>query len=112
MTTFSGAAAYLFRQIFHDWPDQACVTILKQTIEAMDPKESRILIIDQVMTEQDPSLAAVLYDIDMMALYGGKERTLSEWKRLLSAASPRLEIANIFKSSSSMTAVLEVRLGE
>ncbi|KAE8340586.1 hypothetical protein BDV24DRAFT_151934 [Aspergillus arachidicola] len=105
-----GAAAYLFRHIFHDWPDDACITILKNTVEAMNPHESRILICDQIMEETNPSTAAVLYDIDMMCLYGGKERTLSEWEALLKAADHRLEIKNVFRSPNQVSGILEVQL--
>ncbi|KAE8378089.1 O-methyltransferase-domain-containing protein [Aspergillus bertholletiae] len=105
-----GAAAYLFRHIFHDWPDDACVKILKNTVEAIDPQRSRILICDQIMEERNPSTAAVLYDIDMMSLYGGQERTLSEWEALLKAADQRLQIKNVFRSPNQVSGILEVQL--
>ncbi|PYI18774.1 O-methyltransferase family protein [Aspergillus violaceofuscus CBS 115571] len=105
-----GAAAYLFRHIFHDWPDDACITILRNTVEALTPHRSRILICDQIMEETNPSTAAVLYDIDMMCLYGGKERTLSEWEALLKAANPMLEIKNVFRSPNQVSGILDVRL--
>ncbi|KAL2850454.1 O-methyltransferase-domain-containing protein [Aspergillus pseudodeflectus] len=105
-----GAAAYLFRHIFHDWPDDACIKILKNTVEALNPHRSRILICDQIMEEKNPSAAAVLYDIDMMCLYGGKERTLSEWEALLKAANPKLQIKNVFRSPNQVSGILDVRL--
>ena len=46
-----GAAAYIFRHILHDWPDESCIEILRQTISAMDKNRSRILIVDQVMQD-------------------------------------------------------------
>ncbi|GAB1198113.1 hypothetical protein APSETT444_007421 [Aspergillus pseudonomiae] len=105
-----GAAAYLFRHIFHDWPDDACIKILKNTVEALDSHRSRILICDQIMEEKNPSTAAVLYDIDMMCLYGGKERTLSEWEALLKAADQRLEIKNVFRSPNQVSGILDVQV--
>ncbi|KAB8207566.1 hypothetical protein BDV34DRAFT_211581 [Aspergillus parasiticus] len=60
--------------------------------------------------ETNPSTAAVLYDIDMMCLYGGKERTLSEWEVLLKAADQRLEIKNVFRSPNQVSGILEVQL--
>ncbi|GMF68132.1 unnamed protein product [Aspergillus oryzae] len=76
----------------------------------MNPHQSRILICDQIMEETNPSTAAVLYDIDMMCLYGGKERTLSEWEELLKAADQRLEIKNVFRSPNQVSGILEVQL--
>lgn len=107
----SGAAAYFFRHIMHDWPDDACVIILKQTAQAMDKHRSRILICDQVVAENEPSSTSLLYDIDMMALFGGKERTLKEWKLLLRRADSRLQITDVRKTDAASTTILEIRLG-
>jgi len=39
------AEVYLFRYVFHDWPDDDCITILKHLHDAMGPN-SRILTAD------------------------------------------------------------------
>ncbi|KFY80137.1 hypothetical protein V499_00973 [Pseudogymnoascus sp. VKM F-103] len=105
-----GAAAYFLRHILHDWPDSACIDILRQIIPAMDEEHSRILICDQVMSEESPSIPSILYDIDMMSMFGGKERQLSEWKVLIAEADERLRITNVRKSPTSPTTIMEVRL--
>ncbi|CAH0045366.1 unnamed protein product [Clonostachys solani] len=105
-----GAAAYFFRHIFHDWPDSACREILKQTVLAMDT-QSRILICDQIVDEKSSSVHSMLYDLDMMSLFGGKERRLSEWEALITEADKRLRITDTKKSSNSPTTILEIRLG-
>lgn len=94
----------------HDWPDDACLTILKHTVKAMDEHHSRILICDQVMAEHEPSPQSLLYDIDMMALFGGKERTLKEWKLLLQRADSRLQITDIRRTETASATILEVRI--
>jgi hypothetical protein len=105
-----GAAAYFLRHILHDWPDSACIDILRQIIPAMDEEHSRILICDQVMSEESPSIPSILYDIDMMSMFGGKERQLSEWKVLIAEADERLRITHVRKSPTSPTTIMEVRL--
>ncbi|EAU37757.1 conserved hypothetical protein [Aspergillus terreus NIH2624] len=105
-----GAAAYFFRHIFHDWADDACVTILRRTVDAMDVEQSRILICDQIMDELNPSVASMLYDIDMMSLFGGKERSLGQWEDLLMQADPRLYIRRVWKNAATLTVIIEVRL--
>ncbi|KAH8435056.1 uncharacterized protein LDX57_012685 [Aspergillus melleus] len=105
-----GAAAYFFRHIFHDWPDSTCVHILKQTAEAMDANRSRILICDQIVDEASPSVPSMLYDIDMMTLFGGKERTLRQWDALLKAADERLYVSRIAKKMT--TTIIEVCVGD
>lgn len=105
-----GAAAYLFRHIFHDWPDAACIKILRQTVPAMDPEHSRILICDQIVDDKLPSMSSVLYDVDMMTLFGGKERTLPEFLSLIKQADPKLYIENVKRLEDSGTTMIEVRL--
>lgn len=94
----------------HDWPDDACIIILKHTVHAMDKYRSRILICDQVIAEKDPSSSSLLYDIDMMALFGGKERTLKEWKILLWRADSRLQITDVRKTEAASATILEVKI--
>ncbi|KAI9375024.1 O-methyltransferase family protein [Aspergillus egyptiacus] len=105
-----GAAAYFFRHILHDWPDNACVTLLRQTARAMDRDRSRILICDQVMHDSSPSEASILYDIDMMSLFGGKERSLEEWTALVESADAGLKITKVMLDPGSEAAMLELRL--
>jgi hypothetical protein len=76
----------------------------------MDANRSRILICDQVMDEVSPSVPSMLYDIDMMTLFGGKERTLSQWNTLLKAADERLYIRDVATSPTAPTTIIEVRL--
>jgi hypothetical protein len=106
----TGAAAYFFRHIFHDWPDNDCITILQQTASAMDIERSRILICDQLMLDKSPSTPSILYDLDMMALFGGKERNMMEVHTLIKRANKRLYISDIQTSPKSSTTIIEVRL--
>ena len=84
--------------------------ILKQTAEAMDANRSRILICDQIVDETSPSVPSMLYDIDMMTLFGGKERTLRQWDALLKAADERLYVSKIAKKMT--TTIIEVCAGD
>ncbi|KAI8316899.1 O-methyltransferase asqN [Colletotrichum sp. SAR11_240] len=105
-----GAAVYHLRHILHDWPDDACVEIVRQIVPAMDAKRSRILICDQIVQDHSPSLASVLYDVDMMSLFNGKERTLSEFRQIFVKADPRLYIKDVKRSQESATTMIEVRI--
>lgn len=44
------ADVYLFRWVFHNWPDDYCVTILKRLVPALEPG-ARILINDSLVPE-------------------------------------------------------------
>ncbi|KAI6354485.1 hypothetical protein MCOR25_008574 [Pyricularia grisea] len=104
-----GAAAYLLRHILYHWSDDSCVEILRQIAPVME-KRSRILICDQVVQDHSPSLASVLYDVDMMTLFNGKARKLSEFRQIFQKADPRFYLHDIKPSQESSTTVIELRI--
>ncbi|XP_021718563.1 trans-resveratrol di-O-methyltransferase-like [Chenopodium quinoa] len=82
------ADAVLLKWILHDWSDNECIKILKQCKEAIPSKSQggKVIIIDIVVEPQiknsKHSNAQVLFDIEMMSLFGeGKERTEEECKK-------------------------------
>jgi hypothetical protein len=84
-----GADAYLLSQILHDWSDADCLRILK-TIQAAARPGTKLLLVEAIVADlNEPQFAKVL-DIWMLAHLRGKERTLPEWRSLLSAGGFRL----------------------
>ena len=77
-----GASIYFYRHIFHNWPDSACHDILTNTIPALRPNHSRVVIIDQVILNTNASTFSALIDLSMMT-FGGMERTARQWRELL-----------------------------
>jgi hypothetical protein len=86
----SGGDVYILSWIIHDWDDDRSVAILANCRRAMT-RDARLLLIEQVVpTGNQPSLSK-LYDVHMLVLYsGGRERTLDEYRGLLTAAQLRL----------------------
>ena len=81
----AGADAYSMRHIIHDWTDDLCVRILAN-IRKVIPAHGRLLIIEAVVPEgNDPSLSK-LFDMIMMTIPDGMERTEAEYRKLLAAA--------------------------
>jgi hypothetical protein len=82
-----GADAYLMKFILHDWEDQRAIEILQNCRTAM-PGNGRVLIVERVIPEPVTAADAqdLLYDIFMLVATGGKERTTSEYRALLSCA--------------------------
>ena len=78
-----GARIYYFRSIFHDWPDHQCRQILQNTVAAMTPGYSKLLINEWVLPDVGVPLYPALMDINLMALLSGMERTETQWKELL-----------------------------
>lgn len=82
----SGGDVYLLQHVLHDWDDERCVTILKNCRGAMHA-QSTLLVVESVMPLEAPfDPGIVLRDIHMLAVLGGRERTLDEFRRLLSDA--------------------------
>ncbi|KAG5617597.1 hypothetical protein H5410_017421 [Solanum commersonii] len=82
------ADAVLLKWILHNWEDEDCIKILKKCKEAIPSKENggRVIIIEIVIMDQnkdDKSYETQLfYDMLMMVLLGGKERSEQEWAKL------------------------------
>lgn len=81
----SGADVYILSQILHDWDDEAAGKILSNCAEAM-PANGRLLVVEQILTETDELDLPHLLDLQMLVLLGGRERTVTDWKQLLSRA--------------------------
>jgi hypothetical protein len=81
----AGGDVYLLSQILHDWSDERCLEILRNCRAAMG-QGARLLVIERVLDEVPgrTNPTNFLSDITMMVLFpGAKERTLSEFTRLL-----------------------------
>jgi multifunctional cyclase/dehydratase/O-methyltransferase len=100
-----GCDAYILKSILHNWPDEQCAAILRKTRTAMGDRDSRLIVIDQVVPPLNQWDHAKVIDIDMLVLFGGKERTLREWRQLF--ADSGFELAN--EPAASGWAVLEAR---
>lgn len=104
------ASVYFFRHIFHDWPDSMCRQILENTIPALDPNHSRIVIVDIVLPDIGAELLPALFDINMM-LMGGRERTEREWRGLLKGVGLRvLKITGPKSGAWTMDSVIEAMI--
>jgi hypothetical protein len=85
----SGADAYLFRHIIHDWTDEQCVQILRNCRKVI-PGNGRLLLVEAVVPEgNEPSLAKD-FDMTMLVIPGGIERTEMEYRILFEQAGFRL----------------------
>ena len=81
----------------------ACVTILRQIVEAMDPAKSRILIDDAVVPNfLGPESLRIfnLLDMYMLGNLNGKERTEKQWRELFKATDERLVIEKIWEEKN------------
>lgn len=90
----AGGDTYLLSLVIHDWDDAAALTILRNCRRAMRPHATLLLVERVVPTPLDQSVAAqqaVITDLVMLLMTGGRERTESEYAALLAAADFALE---------------------
>lgn len=80
-----GADAYLMRHIIHDWDDEKSLTILRNCREEMK-KGGRLLVVEGVVPPGNEPSISKFFDLAMMVLPGGMERTEEEYRRLYEGA--------------------------
>ncbi|KAJ4775308.1 hypothetical protein LUZ62_060819 [Rhynchospora pubera] len=87
------ADAILLKTILHDWSDEACVQILKKCKEAIESttNNGKVIVVDMVLdaeidNDSKETETKLIYNLSMMSLFGGKERTKKEWHGLILGA--------------------------
>ncbi|KAK4455216.1 O-methyltransferase [Podospora aff. communis PSN243] len=95
-----GAMVYFMRRCLHNYSDELATNILRILVEAM-AEDSKILIQEDVQSVP-PSAAEAFLDILMMA-YGGKQRSLQCWEKVVQGAG--LRISGMFKRPGSTEAL-------
>jgi SAM-dependent methyltransferase len=97
------ADLYLLKSVLQHWDDFAARAILESCRDAM-PARAKLAIVERLIPEQavdDPS--AVMIDLHMMAITGGRARTLQEFERRLAAAN--LALSKVHATSSGLSVI-------
>jgi hypothetical protein len=84
-----GCDACILKFVIHDWDDQQATTILRNCREAVGPG-GRVLLAEQVIPPGNGPHIGKLFDLEMLVMAGGRERTEAEFRGLLAAAGLRL----------------------
>jgi hypothetical protein len=80
------AAERTMKSIIHDWDDADSIAILRNCRRSLPP-HGRLLIIDRVMPPDGaPAGDTVQFDIHMLMVLKGRERTEAEFRSLLDAS--------------------------
>jgi SAM-dependent methyltransferase len=81
-----GADVYLLKSVLHDWDDFQAETLLRTCRQAMRPG-ARLLLIERLLPRRagdDPT--AIMLDLHMLAVPGGRERDAEAYRRIAAAA--------------------------
>ncbi|KAI1411891.1 putative O-methyltransferase [Hypoxylon sp. FL1857] len=105
------ADVYIFRQIFHNWPDKYCVKILKALVPALKDG-ARVLAMDFVMPPSraypntiERKMRAM--DLTMLEIGNAKERDIGEWYSLFEQADSRFNFKGMALHPGSSLSILE-----
>jgi hypothetical protein len=98
----TGGDAYLLSHIIHDWPEDRCLTILRNCRRAMNPN-GRMLIIEMVLPPGNTPHPGKMLDMMMLVGPGGQERTQAEYESLLAKAD--LQLARVVPTESAVSVV-------
>jgi len=80
------ADLYAVGRIFHDWDDETVVTLARK-IHATLPENGALLVADKLLNEDGVGpLPANMQSLNMLVVTEGKERSLSQFERLLREA--------------------------
>ena len=98
------ADLYVLKYILHDWDDDSCVRILRNC-RAQLAEGGRIAVVDLLVGEAGQPGLAPLMDMNMLDMTGGRERQLTEFDALFTAAGLR----RINVTPAGAFAVIEVQ---
>ncbi|KAI3457179.1 hypothetical protein Pfo_013842 [Paulownia fortunei] len=81
------ADAVFMKWILHDWPDEECMKLLEKCKQAIPSKDNggKVILVDMVVDNQKDNEATetqLFYDMLMMILVSGRERTEKDWAKL------------------------------
>ena len=74
---------------------------------------SRILIDEGIMAERmgpEGNKLTATFDLQMLIICNGKERTEAQWKGLLKSADERLVVERVWKAKKGDSGIIEARL--
>ncbi|KZL80419.1 s-adenosyl-l-methionine-dependent methyltransferase [Colletotrichum incanum] len=104
----TGARAYYMHGVLHDWSDEPARKILEMQRDALTPGYSSLLIHDHVAPESIAHPHTTAYDLTMMVMVAGEERTESHWRELLKSAGYR--VVKIWSSPLAVQRIIEAEL--
>jgi O-methyltransferase domain len=84
-----GGDAYLLSNIVHDWDDERALRILRNCRAAMAPLGA-VLLVESVFPEHGQPSRAAMFDVNMMVVLTGRERTEQQYRALFTAADLQL----------------------
>jgi hypothetical protein len=93
------------KNVIHDWDDERAGEILANCRRAV-PADGALLLVEWTLDEGNLYSAGKLFDVVMLVMTGGKERTAEEYRRLLAGAGFRISEVTLTSSEFSVIEAL------
>lgn len=105
MDFVAGARTYYLHGVLHDWSARK---ILAMQREALTPGYSTLLIHDHIASEALAHPHTTAYDLTMIVMVAGGERSDAKWRQLLTSAG--YEVVRIWRSPMAVQGIIEARV--
>jgi len=102
----AGADLYLFKGVFHNWPDEALTRMLTPFCAGLR-SGARVVVVERAMSDGPMTVDQAINTLTMTLLFGSTDRTVEEYRALLTAqglhtripdaTDPRLDIIEATK---------------
>ncbi|KAI0204036.1 S-adenosyl-L-methionine-dependent methyltransferase [Astrocystis sublimbata] len=103
-----GARAYYMHGVLHDWSDEPARKILEMQRDALVPGYSTLLVHDHIAPRALAHPHTTAYDLTMMVMVAGKERTEEHWRELLESTG--YVVKNIWTSPLTVQGIIEAEI--
>ena len=89
----AGGNVYILCRVLAGWTDDAVVEVFENCRRSLADSSSRLLVIDRLVDDDNPSALPALWDLHLLITTGGKHRTREAFTRLLGRAGFDIERA-------------------
>jgi hypothetical protein len=101
----TGGDFYVLKSVLHNWDDEDAGRILGCCRRAMAP-HARLLLAERILPIDNTASEAALFDINMLVVLGGRERTEAEYRQLLARSG--FALSRMIQTKSPLS-LLEAR---
>ncbi|MCQ8774758.1 methyltransferase [Streptomyces telluris] len=102
----TGGDVYLWSRILHSRSDESCIDLLKRCHDAMNP-DGTVVVLERTIPPTGESSLGLWFDLQMMVLVGGTERSEQEYADLF--AESGLVLHSVLPLSLDMFAIVARR---
>ena len=99
-----GKDVYLLCRVLAGWSDEAVVGLFERCREAMADPSARLVVLERMVVDQDPTMLPSLWDLHLLMTNGGRHRTLERYTAMLEKAG--LDVERVADLPSETTALI------